>query len=794
MFKNYFSIGWRSMLRTKGYSLINVSGLAGGMSIAILIGLWVLDEISFNKSFKNYDRLGQVYHHIKFDTEIMTINDVPAPIAETLKDNYTEFEAVAISSFQNEHVITYGNEDFSRTGLFVDSQFTNMFSVEMLQGSDKSLAEPRSIIISRTFASSLFTDSPIGKVVKFDNSDLLTISGVFEDFPSNSDFTGVHMLLPMAYYYSINESNERKRSNWDDFAFQCFVLLKDEASFSQAEFKMKNLLFESSSAEVKALKPTGVLFPMKQWHLFASFKDGINVGGDIRYVWMFGTMGIFVLVLACINFINLSTARGEQRFKEVGVRKVMGSVRSQLVIRFLSESFLIVSLGYLLAILTAALLLPWFNELSGKDVVIPWTDTRFILASVMFVMIVSFLAGFYPALYLSSFSPVRVLKGVFKASRFSNAPRKIMVVFQFTTSTVLIIGTIAVFLQIQHAKERPVGFDRERIFHVAIRSEDLVKTNYNSLRHELMSTNVVDNMATSDYPITGLSSVDPSVSWEGKDPSHRPLIAMNSCSHDFPKTNGFQFIEGRDFSKEVISDTLSVIVNEKAAKMISKTNAIGKRITFGHGKEYEIIGVIKDQVRSTPFAEQLPQLYLIDYSKPGYLTVRLSPGADTHDALQKIESVIKKFDTKAQFDYKFLDDDYERVFKHEERIGKLASVLSVLAIFISCVGMFGLAAFAASQRIKEIGVRKVMGASVFDIWLMLSNDFVRLVMVAVVLSVPLAYYFTDQWLQQYEYRIGLSWKIFAFTGLLALLITLLTVSYQALKAALINPANSLRSE
>jgi len=372
-------------------------------------------------------------------------------------------------------------------------------------------------------------------------------------------------------------------------------------------------------------------------------------------------------------------------------------------------------------------------------------------------------------------------------------PRKVMVVFQFTTSIVLIISTTVVFLQIQHAKDRPVGFDREGILHIAIRSDDLAKANYNSLRHELLSSGVVENMALSDFPVTGAASADASLTWEGKDPASRPLVAMNSCSHDFPKTNGFQFVEGRDFSREFATDSAAVIINELAAKLISEKNVIGKKLTF-NGKEREIIGVIKDQVRWTPFVKQSPHLYFISYSGKGYLTIRLNPKAGTHEALQKIEAVIKRFDSGTPFEYKFQDDDYAQQFNNEERIGKLATIFSVLTIFISCMGIFGLATFAASQRTKEIGIRKVLGASIFNLWKMLSGDFVRLVLVAILLGAPLAYYLATQWLEQYDYRVEISWVIFAVTSILVLIITLFTVSYQTLKAALVNPMNSLRTE
>jgi ABC-type antimicrobial peptide transport system permease subunit len=596
----------------------------------------------------------------------------------------------------------------------------------------------------------------------------------------------------MAYNLSVNEA---KKDNWEDYTSLCYVLMKDPASLAKAENKIRNILYQHASNDSKALKPDGILFPMEKWHLYAEFKDGVNTGTQVRFVWMFSIIGVFVLMLACINFMNLSTARSEKRSKEIGIRKVMGSARDQLVKQFLSESLLIVSISFLLALLIAQLCMPWFNTLAGKSMAIPYGNFIFILLVLAFILITSLLAGSYPALYLSSFNPVKVLKGIFHTGRGSSLARKALVVFQFATSVVMIIGTIVVFLQIQHAKNRPVGFDREGIIHIAIRTEGLAKADYNTLRNQLLATGAVQNMAISDFPVTGSMSADASLTWPGKDPALRPLVAMNSCSHDFPATNGFQFIEGRDFSRELTTDSSAVIVNELAARLIAgEQSAVGKKVTFGYSKEREIVGVIKDQIRWTPFAKQSPHIYFVRYTGAAYLTVRFTPGTDVHDALQKIETVIKNVDAAAPFEYKFQDDDYARQFHGEERIGKLASVFSVLAIAISCIGIFALAAFAASQRTKEIGIRKVLGASVFTLWQMLAKEFLILVVLAVLIASPLAYYLLKQWLQQYEYRIDIPLLVFIVTAAFALFITLLTISYQTLKVAWINPVKSLKAE
>ncbi|MDH5380416.1 MAG: ABC transporter permease, partial [Cyclobacteriaceae bacterium] len=445
MYKSYFKIGWRNLLSNKGYSLINISGLAIGIAVAILIGLWIFDQLSFNKSFKNYDRLYSVYHSLIFGSDTFTDSGVPAAFGDELINNFAEFENVALTSYQADHILGYEESKFSKPGLFVDPRFVEMFSLHMLQGKTDALKDMHSIFLSKTLADVIVGDHPIGKIVKFDNRDDLIVTGVYEDFPSNSEFSEVQMLLPMDYYFTTSETARKQMNSWEDISFQCFVLLNNKTSFMQAESKIKSLLYQKGSDNMKSMNPEGLLFPMEKWHLYAEFKDGKNIGGKIQFVWMFGMVGAIVLFLACINFMNLSTARSEKRLKEVGIRKVMGSVRSQFVRQFLIESLMVVTISCILAIAMVDLCLPLFNELASRKMVIPWSNSYFIFVILTFVIATSILAGSYPAFYLSSFNPVKVLKGTFKSGRFASLPRKVMVVFQFTISIVLIIGTIVVF-------------------------------------------------------------------------------------------------------------------------------------------------------------------------------------------------------------------------------------------------------------------------------------------------------------------------------------------------------------
>jgi len=518
----------------------------------------------------------------------------------------------------------------------------------------------------------------------------------------------------------------------------------------------------------------------------------VNVGGRIQFVWLFGAIGIFVLLLACINFMNLSTARSEKRAKEVGIRKAIGSVRTQLVNQFLSESMLVVFVAFLIALSLVTIALPWFNNLASKKMTMLWTNPMFWIISLVFVAVTGLLSGSYPALYLSSFEPVKVLKGTFRVGRFASIPRKVLVVVQFTVSVTLIIGTIIVYRQIQYAKDRPIGFDRNSLIYVNMTTPDLYGK-YDVIRNDLLNTGMVDNMAESSSPVTGIWSSNIGFSWEGMDPNAQPLFGTIACTHDFGKTVGFQLKEGRDFSRDFKTDTSAMILNESAANMVASKGVVGKFITW-NDRKYHVVGIIKDMVMQSPYEPIMPSVFIMDYGWANVISVKLKTSASASEALNKVEAVFKKHNPGSPFDYKFVDQEFGQKFATEERVGRLASFFAVLAIFISCLGLFGLASFVAEQRTKEIGIRKVLGASVTNLWTLLSRDFVFLVIISCLIAIPIAYYFLNDWLQKYEYRTGISWWVFAVSGGGALAITLLTVSFQAIKAALMNPIKSLKSE
>ena len=531
---------------------------------------------------------------------------------------------------------------------------------------------------------------------------------------------------------------------------------------------------------------------MSKWHLYNEFKNGVNVGGRIQFVWLFGIIGIFVLLLACINFMNLSTARSERRAKEVGIRKAIGSMRSQLISQFYSESVLVAVLAFVGALVLVVLALPFFNDIADKKMILPWTNPFFWTLGIAFSLITGILAGTYPALYLSSFNPVSVLKGTFKAGRLASIPRKTLVVVQFAVSIVLAIGTIVVFRQIQFAKDRPIGYDRSQLISIRQLAPG-IHEHFDVVKSTLIKEGAVTQMAESASPLTDNWSSNGGIVWRGKDPNQAVDFPNTAVTYDYGKTVGWQFLAGRDFSRDFASDSSAFIINETAAKFMGLMNPVGEIIRWDD-RPMPIIGVIKDVIAESPYEPVRPTLYHMDANSNTFDFFKLSPAISTREALAKIEAVYKTYSPLQPFDYIFADEEYGKKFGDEQRTGKLATAFAILAVFISCLGLFAMAAFMAEQRVKEIGVRKVLGASVFNLWGLLSKEFVTLVILSLLIATPVAWYAMNHWLQNYAYHATLPWWIFVATAAGALIITLATISLQTIRAALANPVDSLRSE
>src|ERR1700722_13445036 len=797
MLKNYIKIAWRSLRTNKLLSFINIAGLAVGMAVVMLIGLWIWDETSYNKNFGHYDHITRVMQSINGnkDRGLVTQRQVPMPLADELRKLYgNDFQQVILSTAATEHVLRLGDKKITQTGRFMEPAATDMLSLKMLAGHHDALQAPQNILLSESAAKALFGVSGanvLNKTIRLDDTANVNVAGIYADLPDNSDFNALAFLAPFDLLVSVNGHAKNAKTQWGNNAGEIFAVLKPNVDLNRESAKIKTIVNPHEPS--KAFYASVLLHPMSRWHLYSEFKDGINTGGRIQFVWLFGCIGGIILLLACINFMNLSTARSEKRAKEVGIRKSVGSLRSQLVGQFFSESLFTAFIAFSGCLLLVLLILPWFNTIAGKKIVIPWENPLFWLIGLGFSAVTGLIAGSYPALYLSSFSPVKVLKGVFVAGRFSSLPRKVLVVVQFTASIMLIVGTVIVYRQIGFARNRPVGYDRQGLV-MARLANPSIHEHFNAFREALLATGAVTETAESTSFATDPLNQEANVSWTGSDPNAPVGFYTTGVTPEYGKTVGWQFVDGRDYSRALAAtETFTMVLNEAAVKAIGFKHPVGQFLNW-YGYRFTIIGVIKDMVMESPYATMQPALY---YKAPWFmpmLNIRLNPTVSASDAIAKIEPVFKRFDPAEPFNYKFADNEYDAKFRTEQRIGSLASFFAALAVFISCLGLFGMAAFVTERRTKEVGVRKVLGASVISLWGLLSKEFVLLVGLSVLIATPIAWYAMHNWLENYAYRTRLDWWIFALTGGSALLIALLTISYQVLKAANANPARNLRSE
>jgi len=792
MLKNYFKIAWRNLLKSKVYSSINVLGLACGMAVAMLIGFWMFDELTYNHYHANHKKLAQVMITQTFNNETGTGQAMAIPLGMELRNKYgSDFKYVTLCSWNFGFVVKAGEKKLSKSGMWVQPEFPTMMGLETVSGNLKALTDISSILIDHSLAVALFgNDNVLGKTVRMNNKFDFKVAGVYKDIPKNSSFNDTHFLMAWDKYLTTETWLKRSETQWDNHSFQIFVQMNDNVDMAKTSAKIE--LITQKYVKKEEGNEHLLLHGMDKWRLYSDFENGKIKGGRIQYVWLFGIIGVFVLLLACINFMNLSTARSEKRAKEVGIRKAIGSIRKQLIFQFLSESILMAGLAFVLAIILVLVSLPVFNTIADKSMTIPWGNLIFWVVVLLFTAFTGCVSGSYPAFYLSGFNPVTVLKGTFRAGRFAALPRKILVVLQFTISVTLIIGTIIVFKQIQFAKDRPVGYSREGLISIDMSTPDLYG-HYDGIRNDLINTGVVENMAESSSPTTEVYSNQIGYEWDGKVPGTNPLFGTIATTRDFGKTIGWHIRKGRDFSRDFPSDTSAMILNQSAVELTGFKDPIGKIIRKDK-KAYTVVGVIDNMVMQSPYMPVQPTIFFVDNNWANIITVKMKPTAHLQDAVAKIGGVFKKYNPASPFDYHFTDDEYAKKFSDEERIGELASIFAVLAIFISSLGLFGLASFVAEQKTKEIGVRKVLGASVVNLWGMLSKDFVQLVIISCALAVPISWYFLAGWLRGYKYHTEISLWIFVVACIGAMVITLLTVSYQSVKAAMANPVKSLRSE
>ncbi len=678
-----------------------------------------------------------------------------------------------------------GEKAIYERGNYVDSSIFSMFTIPFVLGKKETVFQQlHSLAISEKMAKKFFGDEKdiIGKTLKVDNKEEYVISGVFKDLPQNSTIK-FEWLSPFKVYHDKNDW----LNYWDNNGIQTFVELDEKADPGLINQKLDNYL----KAKDTTIVAQPFLFSMNDWRLYSKFEEGKQAGGRIQSVRMFSIIAWIILLIACINFMNLATARSEKRAREVGVRKVLGAGKKILVAQFIGEAMIMAFLSLIIAVAVIYLILPSFNTLVEKQLVIGLNDPLHLSALILIGLICGLVAGSYPALYLSSFNPIWVFKGLNLKGSGAAYIRKGLVVMQFTISIILIISTIIVYNQIQHIKNRDLGYNKDNVIQTGLRGD--MQKNFTVIKNQLLSSGYVENVAMSNLNQLYMGSSTGNFEWEGKDPSRKILVTQDFVSPEYIKTMGMQMVKGRDFYPDVKQDSSNVIINETFAKMIRKDEVVGMLLRQDTTK-YTIVGVVKDFVFDDMYGKSDPLIFRCYPEYFGYMYIRLKENANVEKAVDKIETVVKSNNPGYPFNYIFVDDEFDKQFKSEILIGKLSRIFALLAIVITCLGLFGLAAYTAERRTKEIGVRKVLGASVAGIAGLLSKDFLKLVILSSLISFPVAWWLMHNWLQNFAYRVQINWWVFIVAAVLAIFIALFTISFQAIKAALSNPVKSLRTE
>ncbi|MEO5892099.1 MAG: ABC transporter permease [Ferruginibacter sp.] len=788
MIKNFLKIAFRNLWRKKGFSAINIFGLAIGMASAMLILLWIQNEVSYDQFHEKKDRIYNAWNRATFSGKLQSWSTTPKILARTMEKDFPEVEQAARVNWPSNFLFSVGEKRLTVQGNIVDSNFLQLFSFPLLKGDPKKvLGDMHSIVLTEKLAKKLYGDEdPMGKIVKLDNKDNFTVTGLLKDLPNNTRFD-FEYLLPWSYLRQTGEDDD----NWGNNSTSTYVLLKPNASPASVDAKMKVLKPKYSKDE-----PNWEMFiyPIKRWRLYSSFSNGVEDGnGRIEYVRLFGIIAIFILLIACINFMNLSTAQSEKRAKEVGIRKVVGAQKISLITQFIGESVLLSFIAGIVAIFIVILILPAFNTLIGERVAINYQSLDAWALALAFIILTGIIAGSYPAFFLSSFQPVKVLKGTFKKAHALVTPRKLLVVLQFTFAIVLIICTIIVKQQIDHAKNRESGYDKNNLVYHSMTGD--IGKNFELIRNELFASGVATSITKVSSPLTQSWSDGWGQEWEGKDPNDKTDFDRYTQDGGLGVTAGLKFVKGRDIDlKTFTTDSTAMVINESALKVMKFKDPIGK-IVKDNGVEWHIVGVFSDFILTSPYEPTRPML--ISSAKNNWFNVmliKLNNKNPTETNITKASTIFKKYNPQYPFEYKFIDEEYARKFEDEKRIGTLAGVFAGLTIFISCLGLFGLATYMAENRVKEIGVRKVLGASVAGITALLSKDFLKLVLISFGLATPLAWWLMHSWLKDYPYRVEIHWWVFALAAIVSVLIAVLTVSYQAIKAAIANPVKSLRAE
>lgn len=787
MVKNIFITALRVFWKERGYSILNISGLTVGIATSLMLFLYIQDEKTVDHFHKDVDRIYQVMEHQRYSGGyVLTTSANPGPLKEAFKAEMPEVEYITQLTWEQERLFIVDDQSYKSQGRIASEDFFHVFDFPLIEGDqENSLTAPDVAYISETFAERMFkTTEVLDKTVKVNGWGEYKIGGVFKDPPVNStlDF---EFVLPIEPWLKTNEWLK----DWGNNGIKDYVKLHEGVDAQAFNAKIKDFIKTKNEGSVVDL----FVQNLGEQYLHGRYKDGVQAGGRITYVRLFGYVAIFILVIACINFMNLATARSSKRAKEVGVKKAVGSNRSQLIAQFMGESIIMALASTLFAGLAIMLLLPELNEFTGKAMVFSLLDINNLLLLIGIALVVGVLAGSYPSIFLSSFSPIKVLRGSFRSSGWTNGIRKGLVVFQFLISIFLIISTLAVHKQISYVKNINLGYNKENIIYIPMEGELQNESTINLFKARMLENPNILNVSTaSNTPINIGSSTSGGFSWEGKDPESELLFTVLQVSNDFIETLGMEMKEGRSFDPNLVSDTLNVIINEQTAKNMNVENPLNQPITFWD-RQGKVVGIVKDFHFASLHNKIDP---LVISLRPEFSSVMFmkTTTANTKTTLDYIEKVFKEVNGQYPFEYQFLDEEYENLYRRETDIGTLANIFAMIAVFISLLGLFGLASFAAEQRIKEIGIRKVLGAGIGNLIMLLAKNFLLLVLFGFGIAVPLSYFFLSDFLSAFEYQANIGAGVYILAGCASVLIALLTVSYHSFRAAVANPVKSLRYE
>lgn len=786
MYKNYFKIAWRNLFRNKSFSATNILGLTIGITCTMLILLWVQDELGYDKFQKNYDNIYQVYANRNFNNQIFSDPNMVMPLASSLQKEIPQIKNAVVTTYPESHVIAYGETKVKKTGYTVGGNYFDMFSWKFIKGNAASaINDPSSVVLTQSAAKAFFGDAdPLNKVLRFDNQTDMKVTAVVADPPGNSTFQ-FDFIKPFNYS---DPGVQHDMGEWTNSSWKVFIQTVPGANMQAIE-KQINAIKQQHDPNDKKIS-TYFTFPMSKWRLYSDFKDGKNVGGMIEYVRLFTIIAFIILLIACVNFMNLSTARSEKRAKEVGVRKTLGSDKKQLVLQFFFESIILAFIAFILSVGAVFLLLPPFNTLVDKHLSLDLTQPLFWLGSFGIIAFTGIVAGSYPALYLSSFNPVKVLKGTFLPGKKAVVPRRVLVVAQFVISILLISATIIVYQQIQHVKNRDIGYNPNNL--IMIPSSPDVNKNYTVIKQELLQTGMINAVTRTFSPITEVWWKSPAPDFNGKPAGMNIIMTGFSTDIDFSKTMGVKTLQGKEFSGTP-SDSSAMMLNKAAIEAMGLKNPVGMQMRYGP-QTYTVIGVTDNVVMESPYKPVDPMMIFYQPQNSNVVNIRLNASIQPQKALSSIETIFKKYNPSVPFEYSFADQEFGKKFLTEELISKITNIFAGLAIFICCIGLAGLASFTIEKRIREIGIRKVLGATVQQLLMLISKEFLKLVLIAFVIAVPLTWWLMTGWLQHYDYRISISIWLFVAVGVMILLLTLLVVSLNTVSAAVRNPLKSLRTE